>query len=223
MGHIVARQWPLFITGRLSRSCKHTRSHRALPITSRRLLSLSIPSDLQPTFASSSPPSWQLQINDIKKIPTILRELQAYPDRAKQFTNVVICESEVEDDGKGLQNPVPSDQGALPQNSVGSIAQDKYKSDSKISDNNIEELSAAVVEILDNVRGDNGVDAFQWSGPDEWSGFEREGKRPAVFWETLWKSAERLRALNLQFFDRELNELHEAQDKVGALACGRKN
>ena len=180
---------------------------------SRKPISISIAPSPRPTFVLDSPPPYHLQIDNVENIPHVLRNLQADPDRAKGITNVVICEAEEEDEYSEAEEIEPSDQEALPQDSAEPIS--KAEADSELEtgheDNN--KAGTLVAELLDEVSG--GLDAFQWTGPNAWSGQQREGKRPALFWKALWKCAEKLQAINLQFFDHELHELHLAQDDVG--------
>ena len=166
-------------------------------------------------MAEISPPPHHLQIDKVKEIPNVLHKLRIHPNWAKQITKVVIFEAEAEDDDAKIESASSSDREALHQDSTEAAGEVTIKGNLGVQEGKNDRAGTLVAELLDQVRNNSGFDTFQWAGPDlNWSGLKKKGKRPAVFWKALWNSAENLRTLNFQFFDSELEELHEAHDRV---------
>ena len=180
-------------------------------------LSVSFAPYTRPTFASSTPPSNHLQITNVGQIPHILRELRADPNRANQITDVIIDEADwVEGDVEGDEGATPRAQEALSPSSTDSKSNDEVDTGSEIDNLDNDEAGATVAELLDEARSHNALQSFQWTGPNPW----REGHRPRVFWDALWKSAATLKAVNLQFFEHELYYLHKYQEGVHPICFG---
>ena len=169
----------------------------------QQVLSITKDANLLPSFALHPPPPHYLQLDNVEEIAQIRRELQLNPDRANEIDTIIICEAIIDDGSeRGDQDSIPSSQA--------SGAQDQ--SDSDINNEDNDNVGTEVAALLEEIPNNGDLHTFEWTSQ------QRQGYRPAIFWEAFWKSAENLEGLKLQFFKYELRELHKAQDEVGRLA-----
>ena len=186
---------------------------------SQRSLSISWPSTVTPTFASNAPRPHQLQIDDVEKIPGILDEPEVDSSCARQITDIIICEKESdEEEGESVdeaEEAISSGQEPPSQNSTEFDEDANAEREAAFQAQETDRIGIGVAKLIDKVQSNgNGLESFQWTGPDPWSGHHDGGKRPAKFWQALWNSASTLESLNFEFYVHEPHLLHEAQDVI---------
>jgi hypothetical protein len=120
----------------------------------------------------------RLKIEYLKNLSGIIHSLESGPSFTPQIKVIEVDENEVDE-------------------SESDAAVDPPERGSEI----YEKFGIEMSKIIQEIQHHGGLEAFKWIGVDE------ENTRPAVFWESLWKTASTLENLNIQFSVHELEKL----------------
>jgi hypothetical protein len=119
-----------------------------------------------------------LKIGNLEGLSDIFRILDSDFSLAKQITAIEIDEKEVRELELDAEGDPPSTPPEV-----------------------FENYGIETSKIIEKVQECSGLGTFKWTGVAE------KNTRPAVFWESLWKSASTLKTLDIEFSTHELDKL----------------
>lgn len=111
-----------------------------------------------------------LQIDSLRTLSDIVRDIESDPSLAKRITTIEVKEKEVDASELDADGDPPK------------IASEAY-----------EKFGIQISKIIQDVQQHSVLESFTWTNVDD------KNTRPAVFWETLCKTSGKMKSLNLEF------------------------